>query len=260
MRSSCTFGGLAVFCFFYQPRCNEIDKIVDAADEDDTAAVHQRGNSVSALSYSDWQFLKFSAWIELEDLNLTEDEVYALNTILEREEKTAVNPDEVKAMHEKAKAFTAKWEVKRQQEDIRHRAACERRKRKETAKMKAGKKPSSIELAKWRRCRFAKGIDSDASSNYDREQLNIRNKAASDKVDMKDFNTVATSDKDEEAHNEEMKRRNVFLKAYHAERLPLLLIDLPEWVVTLDEDEAPLSELFSIDKNASDSEKIRPQT
>ena len=114
--------------------------------------------------------------------------------------------------------------------------------------MKAGKKPSSIELAKWRRCRFAKGIDSDASSNYDREQLNTRNKAASDKVDMKDFTTVATSDKDEEAHNEEMKRRNVFLKAYHAERLPLLLIDLPEWVDTLDEDEAPLSELFSIDK------------
>ena len=99
---------------------------MDAADADDTAAVHQRGKSVSALSYSDWQFLKFATCIELEDLNFTVDEAYALNTILVREEKAAENPDEVKAMHEIAKAFTAKWKVKHQQNGIRHRAACER--------------------------------------------------------------------------------------------------------------------------------------
>ena len=63
-------------------------------------------------------------------------------------------------------------------------------------------------------------------------------------MDKIDFTTVATSDKDEEAHNEEMKRRNVFWEAYHAERLPLLLIDLPECVDTLNEYEAPLSEVF----------------
>ena len=94
--------------------------------------------------------------------------------------------------------------------------------------MEASKKPSSIAQAKRRRRRNAKGIDSDASRNYDKEQLNIKNKVSSDEMDMIDFTTVATSDKDEEAHNEEMQRRNVFLKAYHAERLPLLLIDLPE--------------------------------
>ena len=55
---------------------------------------------------------------------------------------------------------------------------------------------------------------------------------------------VSTSAMDEEAFNEEMKRRNVFWEVYQAERLPLLLIDLPEWVDTLNEDEAPLSELF----------------
>ena len=244
MRSSCTFGGLAVFCCFCQLGCNQIEKIMDAADEDDPAAVHQRGKSVSALSYSDWQFLKFATCIELEDLNFTVDEAYALNTILVREEKAAENPDEVKAMHEIAKAFTAKWQVKHQQDGIRHRAACERRKRKEAAKMAASNKPSSIDHAKKRRRLNAKGIDSDASSKYDKKQLNIKNKAASDKMGMIGLTRVASSAMDEEAFNEEMKRRNVFLEAYHAERLPLLLIDLPEWVDTLNEDEAPLSELF----------------
>ena len=110
--------------------------------------------------------------------------------------------------------------------------------------MAASNKPSSIDQAKRRRCHNAKGIDSDASSKYDKEQLNIKNKAASDKMGMVGLTRVATSAMDEEAFNEEMKRRNVFLEAYHAERLPLLLIDLPKWVDSLNEDEAPLSDLF----------------
>ena len=74
--------------------------------------------------------------------------------------------------------------------------------------------------------------------------MNIKNKAASDKMGIIGLTRVATSAMDEEAFNEEMKRRNVFWEAYQAERLPLLLIDFPEWVDTLNEDEAPLSELF----------------
>ena len=74
--------------------------------------------------------------------------------------------------------------------------------------------------------------------------MNIKNKAASDKMGIIGLTRVATSAMDEEAFNEEMKRRNVFWEAYQAERLPLLLIDLPECVDTLNEDEAPLSELF----------------
>ena len=108
------------FCCFCQPCFNQIEKIMDAADADDTAAVHQRGKSVSALSYSDWQFLKFAACIELEDLNFTVDDAYALNTILDREEKATENLDEVKAMHGISKAFTTKLQVNHQQDGIRH--------------------------------------------------------------------------------------------------------------------------------------------
>ena len=303
-----------------------------ADEENMTSAALDPGNhGVHRPSQFDWEWIKLSCWEEWLELGFDDNDIEAMDRILEREEKAAENPEEVKAMHATAKAFTAKWEVKRKQDDKRHRAACERRRRKELAKDDAKIKAKETiapkagikEVDKWRRRRKPHGrtlnmskayiarttsmgvrcprisgryrarpflfqtergrqilqdaIDSDASSDYRKDKTITKKKKAinnigtrfaltgkdgaksmNDRVEDIDARVAQGSENDQE--EVAAKRKEIFWKAFDAEGLPLFLKDLPDWLDTIDEDQAPLSKVFTHLKDKRARKTMPPGT